>query len=286
MSKMRQFDTDPEDNETQSMELDNPEVASLDGMQDDPDRYHGVEDSPVNFVQVDIVREDADEATHTERFVDDDLMEVGTDPDIVMEDIKDFTDDEEVLDDFAERQNLGAGAGSDALLDRLREHTGQSPILSSFDVDADWERADQTGEEAAGGTVATPDQDIVEELGAALGITYRDTEPLQTEDKLDSRDQDRWELKPESSDDSELNEDKEINDELDELDELGLVDEEELDADEEELEDLVDELDDNVLAEDALEEDDDEQGYDLDDESDDIDDDFLVGGVDEEDEEY
>jgi uncharacterized protein DUF6335 len=36
---------------------------------------------------------------------------------------------------------------------------GAGPRLSGGDVDADWQRAESTGEEAVGGSVATPDQD-------------------------------------------------------------------------------------------------------------------------------
>jgi hypothetical protein len=54
--------------------------------------------------------------------------------------------------------------------EELREHTASSPELTGGDVDADWKRADSVGEEAPGGTVATPDQDVVDELGRALGV--------------------------------------------------------------------------------------------------------------------
>jgi hypothetical protein len=51
-----------------------------------------------------------------------------------------------------------------------RQHTSADPGLAGGDVDADWRRADSVGEEAPGGTVATPDQDRVDDLGAALGV--------------------------------------------------------------------------------------------------------------------
>ncbi len=47
---------------------------------------------------------------------------------------------------------------------------GSGPLLSGGDVDADWKRADSIGEEAVGGSVATPDQDVVDEIGRALGV--------------------------------------------------------------------------------------------------------------------
>ena len=51
----------------------------------------------------------------------------------------------------------------------MRE-TSTSPALAGGDVDADWRRADSVGEEAPGGTVATPDRDSVDAAGDALGV--------------------------------------------------------------------------------------------------------------------
>ncbi len=104
--------------------------------------------------------------------------------------------DEEVKEIFDEDQQRDSGARD--LRNEMQAHTDESPKLSAGDVDADWRRADDVGEEAVGGTVPTPDQDQVDELGGAVGITYSDTEPLHTADKLDQRDRDRWELDPAS----------------------------------------------------------------------------------------
>ena len=52
-----------------------------------------------------------------------------------------------------------------------------------------------------GGSAPTPDQDIVEEIGAAVGITYEDNEPLKGGDKVEARDRHRWDLDPASSED-------------------------------------------------------------------------------------
>jgi len=38
------------------------------------------------------------------------------------------------------------------------------------------------------------DQDVVEEIGAAVGITYEDNEPLDIIEKIEKRDRDRYEL--------------------------------------------------------------------------------------------
>ncbi len=104
--------------------------------------------------------------------------------------------DEEVKESFAEDQNLTHGSGD--LQRKLQEHTDESPKLTGGDVDAAWDEADGVGEEAVGGTTPTPDQDVVDELGKAVGLTYSDTEPLHTDDKLARRESDRWDLDPAS----------------------------------------------------------------------------------------
>jgi len=260
---------DNRDREQSDLDAEDRVDVSIDGVQDDPRRFPELADSPVGFVEVNTDRED-NGPTHDqddERL--DDTMTVGVDADLVMDNLRQHTNDDEVLDDFAERQTAGNSA---ALLDHLREHHSKSPGLSGEDVDANWERADQVGEEAVGGTVATPDQDVVEELGEALGLNYADTEPLGTEDKLAQRDLQRWELDPASAEDDDDQEPVNLRERATELQELGLLDEEDLaDLDEDDLEALIDELDDNIIDDDD----------DLDDEIDDMDDDFLLGGLDE-----
>lgn len=57
------------------------------------------------------------------------------------------------------------------------------------------------GEETIGGSVPTPDQDIVEGLGRAAGVTYQDDEELNPLEKIKKRDRKRWELNPSSAED-------------------------------------------------------------------------------------
>jgi hypothetical protein len=45
-----------------------------------------------------------------------------------------------------------------------------TPELTGGDIDADWLRAASSGEEAVGGSVLTPDKDVVDDLGDALGV--------------------------------------------------------------------------------------------------------------------
>ena len=73
--------------------------------------------------------------------------------------------------------------------------------VTAGDVDVNTEDAYFTGEEAPGGDNLTPDQDIVDDIGKALGVQYADNEPLKGSDKVVERDKHRWELDPASSED-------------------------------------------------------------------------------------
>jgi hypothetical protein len=78
--------------------------------------------------------------------------------------------------------------------EELLEHTSTSPRLSGGDVDADWQRADSVGEEGVGGSVATPDQDTVDDIGEALGVPRAPDDEVRTSDEiLEGRDRNRWE---------------------------------------------------------------------------------------------
>ena len=101
------------------------------------------------------------------------------------------------------RTASAARSGRRELLDKYAEHTETSPALTGGDVDADWESAYSVGDEAPGGDSPTPDQDIVDDIGKAVGVQYQDNEELKGEKKLLERDKHRWELDPASSDDWE-----------------------------------------------------------------------------------
>jgi Family of unknown function (DUF6335) len=102
----------------------------------------------------------------------------------------------EVLEEFVDAAKLTSG--SQLLVKELREHHATSPELSGGDVDAAWDRAD-VGEETVDGSTPTPDQDVVDQLGEAVGLTYEYNEPLDIERKVAKRDDRRWELDPASS---------------------------------------------------------------------------------------
>ena len=60
---------------------------------------------------------------------------------------------------------------SDLERERVRPpDRASTPELTGGDIDADWLRAASSGEEAVGGSVVTPDQDVVDQLGDALGV--------------------------------------------------------------------------------------------------------------------
>ena len=82
-----------------------------------------------------------------------------------------------------------------------RQHTDASPTISGGDVDADWNASSNIGDEAPGGDSPTPDQNVTDEIGAAIGLQYQDNEELRGTDKIDDRDRRRWELDPASSED-------------------------------------------------------------------------------------
>ncbi len=91
--------------------------------------------------------------------------------------------------------------GGEELKQLLGQHPEASPALTAGDIDAKWTEADAIGDEAPGGDNPTPDQDRVDDIGKALGVSYEDNEELRGSDKIVERDRHRWELDPASSDD-------------------------------------------------------------------------------------
>ena len=94
-----------------------------------------------------------------------------------------------------------AESGHQMYHQRIREHTEGGPALTAGDVDTDWNDAYSSGEETPGGDMPTPDQDVVEEIGRALGVEYEDAEELKGSDKIVERDRHRWEYDPASAED-------------------------------------------------------------------------------------
>jgi hypothetical protein len=87
-------------------------------------------------------------------------------------------------------------------LRELEANPGTGPKLTGGDLDADWQRAASSGEEAVGGSVATPDQDVVDEIGQAFGVPQApDAEVRTSEEILRDRDRHYWHLERQAGDD-------------------------------------------------------------------------------------
>jgi uncharacterized protein DUF6335 len=100
-----------------------------------------------------------------------------------------------------DRHASAARTGRAELAENRRNHGAITTDITGGDVDANLENAYFSGEEAPGGDNPTPDQDVVEDIGRALGIEYQDNEELRASDKVTDRDRHRWELDPASSED-------------------------------------------------------------------------------------
>ena len=176
-----------------------------------------------------------------------DTYAADADADAVAEQSAHYTDDEDIKADFQERQGLAVG-GRDELLEDLEEHHSLSPEISGGDLDASWQTANAAGEETVGGSTPTPDQDVVDELGAAAGLIYQDDEPLNSDAKILDRDRNRWELNPASADDQdEEKDDEDLVDEED-LEDLAALEADESDEEEEaDDEDLDDDDEDEFI---------------------------------------
>jgi Family of unknown function (DUF6335) len=97
----------------------------------------------------------------------------------------------------AARRRVGGedrGRTVELVRDLVEQHeTG--PAASAGDLDADWQRAQSSGEEAVGGSVPTPDQDVVDDIGHALGVEQPMQAPLRSSGEiLEDRDQRYWDL--------------------------------------------------------------------------------------------
>lgn len=198
----------PEDAKRKDEDEEKRNIHPQDGREGPVDPYTGEVEPPAPdaYKVTEIVPTDPDNREGENFLMDEEdpldkfILDANTDQ--ILEQIDDFTEDKDILDDFAQRQGLAAG-GRQKLEEKLNEYNEMNPTLSGGDVDAAWEDSIQAGEESVGGSVSTPDQDIVDEIGEAAGITYRDDEPLDSDKKLLDRNRNRWELNPASTDDEE-----------------------------------------------------------------------------------
>lgn len=105
------------------------------------------------------------------------------------------------IDDRIEPPIPDVRSGSAKLAERLANDSLADPKVTAGDLDANWANAQFSGDESAVSSSPTPDQNVVEEVAGAMGITYADDEELKVGEKERSRDKNRWELDPASSDD-------------------------------------------------------------------------------------
>jgi hypothetical protein len=95
----------------------------------------------------------------------------------------------------------GYNIGGHSMRAERQEYTETSPELTGGNVDAYWQDADAVGDEAVSGSTSTPDQNVTEELEAAVGLEMDDFAFLRTNEILEERDDSRWELDAKSSED-------------------------------------------------------------------------------------
>jgi len=99
------------------------------------------------------------------------------------------------------RHGTAARSGRADIAHQRRNHTGMSDAITGGDVDVDVEDAYFTGDGAPGGDNPSPDLEVVDDIGRALGVQYEDGEELKGSDKIVERDKHRWEFDPASAED-------------------------------------------------------------------------------------
>jgi len=105
----------------------------------------------------------------------------------------DYVPDPEI-EEFMEEEISRAPKDPELLAHRLRNNTAASPRDAGGDFDAAWEDVNDSGSETVAGDNPTPDQSLVEENAAAMGVSYEDNEELEFIDKIEKRDRERYEL--------------------------------------------------------------------------------------------
>lgn len=118
-----------------------------------------------------------------------------------------YTDDADVAETFDDLAHpAGLDAGSREMCREERFEQGLDRDLLAGDADAslvDVIDASVVGQEGVGSALQPVDTSSVDEIAHAIGIEYRDNEPLESNRKMRARDGaiHRWELDPESSED-------------------------------------------------------------------------------------
>jgi len=99
------------------------------------------------------------------------------------------------------RHGTAARSGRAEIEEHRIQHRGMSPSITGGDLDVNVEDAYFTGDEAPGGDNPSPDLEVVDDIGKALGVQYGDSEELRGSDKVTERDKHRWEMDPASAED-------------------------------------------------------------------------------------
>jgi Family of unknown function (DUF6335) len=94
-------------------------------------------------------------------------------------------------------RNTGLGE----MLENAEEGITISSDVSGDDIEVNHYQAEVEGDEAVGGTTPTPDQNVTEYIEKSVGLEMDDRAFLRTNDILEQRDDQRWELDPTSSED-------------------------------------------------------------------------------------
>lgn len=111
--------------------------------------------------------------------------------------------DKEVKDLMDEEIREAPRAPSE-LIERLEEHNSTSPRDTGGDIDADWEESKDDGAETFAGHNPTPDQSDAEANAHAYGLDYQDNEPMDLLEKMEKRDENRWELEEASKEKGDM----------------------------------------------------------------------------------
>lgn len=114
--------------------------------------------------------------------------------------IRDYYENQPLSETEAYRDLSQTVSTSDQLTGKSGRMTEDRAGLSGGDPDVSPQGID-AGTETPGGSEPTPDQDLVDEIGKAAGVTYQDDQPLNFGEKVKAHDDDRWELNPASSED-------------------------------------------------------------------------------------
>jgi len=99
-----------------------------------------------------------------------------------------------------QRRGTAARSGRVEMAEKRNDFKGMTSMTGG-DPDTNAEDAYFTGDGAPGGDNPSPDMEVVDDIGKALGVEYQDNEELKPNDKVGERDKHRWELDPASAED-------------------------------------------------------------------------------------